>query len=217
LKKGEKKKREKALRRRTARKQAHRQSSLATVSRAELHHIHQARSYPIEGCWTQPDWKEHGLAVVVIARRQPNGNLVFGMYLVDYYCLGVKNAEAHAEVPPGEFLNDYLPRLFRPDPPVDISPALAHEIVYGSVEFAARYGFHPHADFRLAQYVLDPPDVHRRSGAVTFGRGGKPMYISGPHDNVDAILLQLERTAGEGNYDYLVQLVGTAPVRKGSG
>jgi hypothetical protein len=211
LKKGEKQKRQKALKRRTERKQVHRQARAAKPTTTALYHIHQARNYPIEGCWTQPDWKEHGLAVIVIARRQPDGNIVFGNYLVDYYCLGLKDTYYNADVPPGQFRRDHLPKMFRTDPPVNISPALAHEIIYGGIEYAAQFDFHPHADFKLSRYILDPPDLHPRTGAVEFGHDGKPFYIEGPHDNTDAILRQLARTAGEGNFHYLMQIAGPPP------
>jgi hypothetical protein len=206
VKKGEKKKRRKALKRRAASKQAR----MATQTTA-LYHIRQARSYPIEGCWAQPGWDEGGLAVIAIARRQPDGNIVFGNYLVDYYCLGLKDTYYNADVPPGEFRRDYLPKMFRMGSPVGISPALAHEIIYGGIEYAAQFGFRPHSDFKRSRYILDPPDLHPRTGAVEFGYDGKPFYIEGPHDNVDAILRQLARTAGEGNYHYLMQIAGPPP------
>ena len=66
---------------------------------------------------------------------------------------------------------------------------------------------HTHPDFKLSQHILDPPDMHPITGEVDFGKDGKPLYISGPHDDVDAIMRQLTRTAGEGNFDYLM-LVG---------
>lgn len=210
MKKGEKKKRQKALKRRTASKQARRQARAAKPTTA-LYHVHRARNYPIEGCWVQPDWNEGGLAVIVIARRQPDGNIVFGNYLVDYYCLGLKDTHYNADVPPGQFRRDYLPKTFRAGPPVDISPALAHEIIYGGIEYSAQFGFRPHADFKRSRYILDPPDLHPRTGAVEFGRDGKPFYIEGPYDNTDAILRQLARTAGEGNFHYLMQIAGPPP------
>lgn len=211
MKKGEKKKRRrKALKRRTASRRAHQQARAAKPTTA-LYHVRQAHNYPIEGCWAQPGWDEGGLAVIAIARRQPDGNIVFGNYLVDYYCLGLKDTYYNADVPPGEFHRDYLPKMFRMGSPVDISPALAHEIIYGGIEYAAQFGFRPHSDFKRSRYILDPPDLHPRTGAVEFGYDGKPFYIEGPHDNVDAILRQLARTAGEGNYHYLMQIAGPPP------
>ena len=111
------------------------------------------------------DWQDSGLAVIVVARRQPDGNIVFGNYLVDYYCLGLKNTYFNVDIAPGEFRRSMLPRMFEDaGPPMEISPALAHEIIYGAIEYADRYGFKPQRDFRNSQYVLDLPDVHPRSG-----------------------------------------------------
>jgi hypothetical protein len=84
MKKGEKKRQQKALVRRTKRREAQKIARSAVAS-APLFLIRQAHRYPIEGCWIQKDWQDSGLAVVVLARRQPDGLLVFGNYLVDYY------------------------------------------------------------------------------------------------------------------------------------
>jgi hypothetical protein len=206
MKKGDKKKQQKALKKRIERKQVRKQENLLQAL-SPLRYIRQARSYPIEGCWVQQGWDEGGLAVVVIARRQPNGNLVFGNYLVDYYCLGVKDTYFNADIPRGEFQNDAMPTMFRAaGKPIKISPDLAHEIIYGGIEYAKQFGFRPHRDFAQSQSILDPPDAHPRTGKVKFGKDGKPFFISGPRDNVDAILRQLARTAGEGNYHYLMEM-----------
>ena len=89
---------------------------------------------------------------------------------------------------------------------MNISPALAHEIIYGSIGYAAKFGFRLQRDFRDSQWVLDPPETHPWSGKVEFGKDGKPLFISGPYDNAEAIVRQLRRTAGEGNFNYLMML-----------
>jgi len=203
---GEKKKQQKALQRRTERKEVRRRASI--TDRLNTLVFRQAGNYPIEGCWIRPDWREGGLTVLVLARRQPDGNLVFGVYMVDYYCLGLKDTCCRADVPPGEFRRKALPQILDTEQPLAISPAGAHEMIYGGIEYAAQYGFEPHADFKLSQYLLDPPDRHPRSGAIEFGYKGKPLYIQGPRDNPEAIVRQLLRTAGEGNFDYLVEVPG---------
>jgi len=213
LKRGDKKRQRKALKKRAARRQARRQARAATSRTTAPYHIRRARNYPLEGCWASSDWTESGLAVIVIARRQPDGNIVFGTYLVDYFCLGLKNTYCNADIPPGKFRRDYLPEMFSSTgPPVEISPALAHEIIYGGIEYAAQFGFRPQADFKYSRYVLDPPDAHPRTGEVEFGHEGKPLYMQGPYDNADAILRQLARTAGEGNFHYMVETSGSTPV-----
>ena len=205
MKKGEKKKQRRVLKKRTENKLA-RKLSQALRPATPVGHIRQARNYPIEGCWIRPGWDEDGLAVVVIARRQPDGNIVFGNYLVDYYCLGLKDTFCNANIPAGQFRQQVLPKIFREDRPLSISPALAHELIYGGIEYAAQFGFRPQRDFKLSQYILDPPEMHPRTGQVEFGKDGKPFFVSGPYDNVDAIIRQLRRTAGEGNFEFLIGL-----------
>jgi hypothetical protein len=203
LKKGERKRRQKALKKKAQRRRARSQAGTAGSARAPAH-IRRARGYPLEGCWTQEDWQDGGLAVVVIARRQPDGQIVFGVYLVDYFCLGLKNTYCNANFAPDQFRRDHLPEMIPGGRPVEISPALAHEIIYGAIDYAAQFGFKPHADFRRSRQILDPPDRHPRTGTVEFGREGKPLYIQGPDDHAEAIMRQLARTAGEGNFDFLL-------------
>mgnify|MGYP001400333157 FL=1 len=49
-----------------------------------------AQEYPIFGCWVMESWQDMGITPVVVARRQDNDRILFGVYMVDYYCLGVK-------------------------------------------------------------------------------------------------------------------------------
>lgn len=203
MKKGEKKQ-QKALARRSEKKRE--RAAQAGERSREIVAIRHARIYPLLGCWVQPDWQESGLAVVVVARRQPDSRIVFGTYLVDHYCLGVKNCFARGNVSFDRLMKEILPQVIPGGVPHAISPDLAHEIVYGGIEYAARWGFRPHPDFDLAQGVLDLPAQHPQRGNVTFGKDGKPFYISGPDDDARAIVDQLERTAGPGNYEYLMMI-----------
>jgi len=69
---------------------------------------------------------------------------------------------------------------------------------------AKRYGFEPHPDFSLASNVLDPPGTHPSEQQLEFGKDGKPFFIAGPYDDAHAIVTKLARTAGEGNFHYMV-------------
>ena len=210
MKKGQKRKQAKTLKRRSERRRSAQQASTWSP-RDVLAHVRQARSYPIEGCWIMPGWEQGGIAVIVVARRQPNGNIVYGNYLVDYYCLGLKNTFFNGDIPAGQFHREILPEIMQGNEPQEISPALAHEIIYGAIEYAQQYGFRPQRDYRRSQYILDPPGTYPRTGAIEFGFEGKPFFISGPYDNVDAVLRQLSRTAGEGNYNFMAGLGAPPP------
>ncbi len=176
-------------------------------------YLRNAREYPIFGCWVYTDWEDSGITPVVVARKQSEDRVIFGVCLVDWWCLGIKDAYANADIPRRTFEKN-LPKMCSNAPqacPVEF----AHELIYGAMEFAARYGFQPHEDFtrQMVDRVLDPPDMHPRTHKLQFGKGGKPFYASGPYDDerkIERILRTLERTAGKGNFDAIIHL-GESP------
>jgi hypothetical protein len=92
-----------------------------------------------------------GLAQIFVTRKEGNQYLVCS-YLVDYWCLGVKNAlgprkldrsryETMIRACYGSFAQDYR----------EISLEQAQAIIFGSIEYAAKLGLKPHADFEKAK------------------------------------------------------------------
>jgi hypothetical protein len=171
------------------------------------YYLQHAGEYPILGCWVTSGWKEKGITPVVVARQQEPGKVIFTVCLVDLYCLGVKDAYANADYSQGAFQRG-LPAMCS-GAPEECSVELAHEIIYGGLEYAARYGFQPHRDFtaQMCAQVLDPPEAHRRTNQVEFGNNGKPLFVAGPYDDerrINSVINTLMSTAGEGNFDYVV-------------
>lgn len=39
-----------------------------------------------------PDWEEAGETVAIVTRRHPKGTVTAGVYLIDTFCLGVKDS-----------------------------------------------------------------------------------------------------------------------------
>lgn len=175
------------------------------------HHLGQAREYPLHGCWVYKDWKESGIAPVVVARRQPDDRVLCGVYMIDLYCLGIKACYARTDISPAQF-ERALAKMCAEEPE-PCSVEFAHELIYGAMEYAKNYGFDPHPDFKgsLADQVLDPADAHPRAHGIEFGKDGKPLFVSGPYDDerkINRVLNTLHRAVGEGNYHYLTNLGG---------
>jgi hypothetical protein len=163
--------------------------------------LEQARDYPILGCWMMEGWQEQGITPVIVARTQPDDRVVYGAFMVDIFCMGVKNALWEVDVSSKKLERD-IPRMCS-EAPLAVESSLAHEIIYGAIKYARQWGFEPHRDFTKTSLVLDPPmDIIQHQ--IEFGYQGKPLFVSGPHDNPRAIVNQLIRTAGEGNFDYIV-------------
>jgi hypothetical protein len=190
---------------------AHHQIPISQIRPLQLkgprYYLKNARDYPIFGCWVYAQWEESGIAPVVIARKQSEDRVIFGLCLVDIWCLGIKDAFANADVSLNTFMKN-LPKMCTYEPQ-ECSVEFAHELIYGAMEFAERYGFQPHKDFnhQMVDKVLDPPDLHPRAHNIEFGKDGKPFYVHGPYDDKAKqmrIFSTLERTAGPGNFDYVI-------------
>ena len=179
-------------------------SPLSTKAR-----ILQARKYPIYECLINSGWEEHGLADILLSRKQPDGKMVLGRYLVDRYCLGLKRTYCEANLLPSEYEEikaRWISKYESEKDVVECPVPLVHEIIYGAIDYASGLGFKPDKGFELSKYILDPEDKHPRTGEVEFGHEGKPLYISGPYDDVSSIMRQLEEKVGRGNFDFLIRL-----------
>lgn len=200
------KKQQRALRKRTQRKQkmARRQAQ-ESVRETPARILRRAREMPIEGAWVQEGWQDLGAAQVVLARTNSSDNVVFGQYVVDFMCTGVKDTAFATNTPPEVFDNEVIPRLYGGVPPVSVDVALAHEIVWGSVEYAETLGLRPPSAFRQSQRILEASDALARPGVVRFGYQGRPAYVPSPQDNQVAIILRLIDSVGLGNFYYIPQ------------
>jgi len=155
--------------------------------------VRHAREYPIHECWINKQWQDQGLARILLARKQPNGNIVFGVYLVDIFCLGLKNTFCNADFSPFRYENELRDPLVDRDDMEQCPVSLAMEIIYGAIDYAVYLGFSPQKDFKLSRFVLEDKNEVEITGAVKFGKDGKPFYISGPDDDVDKIMNTLEK------------------------
>jgi hypothetical protein len=167
------------------------------ISAAEKHPIHEA--LVPEGLF------EQGIGNLCFSRLLPDGRIAMGVFLLDVYCLGVKNAFAailHRVEYAARRSSWCSKESLQP-----IQPACFRKLVEGGVAYAQDLGFSPHADYAVASQIFGDVRGADCPRHFEYGHEGKPFYISGPHDTparVEAILNQLRRRKGPGNFDYLV-------------
>ncbi len=51
-----------------------------------------ARTLPLGDCYVTSDWQECGEAVACVVRLHPQHTYTVGVYLIDTFCLGVKDS-----------------------------------------------------------------------------------------------------------------------------
>jgi transcriptional regulator with XRE-family HTH domain len=183
---------------------------------------------PVVECWVSPGWSagltvtghpewlaepaedeaSSGLVGVLLAREAGRNRVSVCGWLVDVYCLGIKN-----DLGPEVAYRFELPRMVHDffavfgERPVAAPLELAQHIVLGAAEYARGLGFEPaaQADFADTRGHLGSWEG---PSAIRFGRHGKPFYISGPHDDASRVVRQLERSVGAGNFEYMVGMPG---------
>ena len=158
---------------------------------------------PLSGTWVDADWQDRVRPTVLVARTQPDARIMFGAFFIDRFCTGIKDSNWVVNFDPDMFEHETLPRAYPSQPPASISEEMAHEMVWGAAEYAAKLGFAPHNSFQNSQRVLEPADAFPRTGTVTFGYRGRPTYVPEESDNEIAILKTLIRSVGLGNFYYI--------------
>lgn len=145
-----------------------------------------------------------GLGMVLVARTTGYKRFVVCTYLVDYWCLGLKDTMGEKKLNDIKY-QQFLNMAYRgfPDGYCEITLEQAQAIVYGAIDYADGLGFKPHKDF---QKTKDHLGTWNGQPKLTFGRQGKPYFIAGPYDNSDRIMQTLRQNVGEGNFDYLIGL-----------
>lgn len=156
------------------------------------------------------DWRDPGfdggteglLTVLVARRRRHRRKITTCIYLIDAYCLGVKNAMGPDEVDE-RGLRSLAGFAFSAysAPPISAPIDLVRDLVLGAAEYALGLGFAPHPDFEQARPHLGPWEG---PSAITFGCDGQPHYIIGPDDDPEHILRTLRRTVGDGGFRHTV-------------
>ncbi len=159
------------------------------------------RDAPVHECLMTRELFDHGLGSVILSRKMPGGDIAAGLFLVDVYCLGVKDAfftlrtEADYEkMMDGQYDRESLETLH---------PTCARKLVEGSVAYASDLGLNPHKDFAAARRIFGDLDPDACPRTFEYGKDGKPFYMSGPHDTPARsrkIINTLTKKVGEGNF-----------------
>ncbi|MDE6423768.1 MAG: DUF1186 family protein [Muribaculaceae bacterium] len=160
-----------------------------------------ARRFPIVECKINRKWKETGECSIVIVRQRPDGNFIVGMYLVDMYCMGVKDAYVIPNAT-REDVEHIMKNTPDEDEMTDIPYAEAHNMIYGAIEFAEEAGITPHSDFKLAEYVLEEDTDDIPIIDFEYGHNGKHLLVIGPDGKERKYLGVLRKNLGS-NFDII--------------
>ncbi|MCS7466261.1 hypothetical protein NZK35_06170 [Stieleria sp. ICT_E10.1] len=135
-----------------------------------------------------------GIGGVLVTRPIPDGRLVFACFLVDMYCMGVKDSFANL-VTPSQF-SDHLRRLRSAGDVAKCDPVVGKKLVTDSVEWAKQFGLAPHRDYERISGIWHDVDESQCTRTFQFGRDGRPCFIQGPNDSPEFARRVMDTIAG---------------------
>ena len=145
--------------------------------------------FPVEECLISGDWEETGLATIIVIRKhQGTGQFSFVSFLVDVFCLGLKNAMASVGVNEDTVV-DFI--SMHPQNFTEIGYDECRGIVLGAINYAKDLGFEPHDDWEKVKEFIEANKSYETKHK--FGKNGEPFYIEGPDDDVEKIMQILEK------------------------
>ena len=203
------KRRQKKVERRNAkRKQRHREIARQR-SRGLNERLMSAAGAPIlDSLITEGFWEE-GMGQAFFSRELPSGEVAFAAFLIDRYCLGVK--DAFGDIRARADYRKMIEHVEENHTLVELSPADLRCLIEEAVEYARDLGFEPHADYRRVRSIFGDIDPDDATEHFEFGHEGEPLFIAGPDDDLQRcyrILSILEDHCGEGGFHYMMPALG---------
>ena len=176
-------------------------SSVSLVGRIRL-----ASKGSIVRCMMPSTLFEIGIGHVVVARSLPSGLLGCAYFLIDVFCLGVKDV-FYVEIGEKE-LQSRLAEQYDVQKLVDVEPARARKLIRDAAAYAAGLGLPAAKDTPAIEAIFGDVDTDTCTETFTFGNDCKPFFVSGPNDTPArsrAITQTLEESRGPGGWKYLVE------------
>jgi hypothetical protein len=143
------------------------------------------------------------MATVVISKKMPSGKFIISSYLLDTFCLGLKNTMYKFAVDDLEY-DSFIGSHSESSTLVNCELNYAHNLIYGAIDYAEELGFSPNKDFKITEHLLDTDLIDDGIDELEFGKDGKPFFVPGPSDDIKRITGILERNVGAGNYEFIL-------------
>lgn len=167
-----------------------------------------AKNWPIIETLIDDSLDDQGIASVYISRQGPHDQVAAAVFLVDAYCLGVKDVSLYFG-PAWKWKESMQLRRERDVQLKSISPEALRKLVESAVAYANSLGIAPHRDWFHACPILGDIDASTCTTEFEFGRDGKPFYVAGPYDTpqrIRQIMAALDKTSGDGNYHFTLPM-----------
>ena len=180
-----------------ARKAQRRKQVVAQKRRAEVleaglpARVLRAAHAPIQRCLLSESVFDIGMGTLVLARGATPYHIAFGSFLIDVFCLGIKDVMFKSVE--RDVFEMYMDSMDAGSPMVSVDPSYARRLLRDLAAWSQSIGFAPHRDFAAVERMFGDASADASDAVFRFGRDGKPVYIPGPSDNARLIRRRIEQ------------------------
>jgi hypothetical protein len=165
--------------------------------------VRRAAAQPMHACLVQDSVFQSGVGMVFLSRKTGGGDLALSGFLVDAYCLGVKDA-MFRELNLGE-MEELLDGAGATAPLTPVEPPYARKLLRDAAAYARSLGLPPHPDFETVELLFGDVAADACDIEFQFGHEGRPLYVPGPTESATRIRRRIEtlrRRLGDDGFDF---------------
>jgi len=134
-------------------------------------------------CYINRDWKDGGSATIFILRRAPRGGHAMAAYLVDLWCMGLKDAWGRLDISYTEFSEGIIQQTAPHIELVRVDLDTARRLVMGGIRFARQNGFRLPPRYQRWVALLGGGDSDSDEADLSdFGVDGKLCFVGNEED-----------------------------------
>ena len=144
-----------------------------------------------------------GIGTLILARGATPHHLAFGSFLLDVFCLGIKDVMFES-LESDEFAM-YVEATDAGASLVSIDPHHARKLLRDLAAWSQSIGFAPHRDFAAVERIFGDVSADESEVDFQFGSDGKPLYIPGPFESATLIrrrIEQLQKHLGDDGFEF---------------
>ncbi|BCG64258.1 MAG: hypothetical protein methR_P2031 [Methyloprofundus sp.] len=165
--------------------------------------------FPLYECLIPNNLFEAGIGNILISRVSPQGEVAVCSFIVDVYCLGIKNV-LFKTMPIPEYENVFKPGIVKSHGDYafsKIKPACAKKLIESAAEYAKDLGFSTHENYQSVKTIFGEEKFGRCWTRYRFGKDKMPHYIKGPNESTadaNRIVATLNKSCGAGNFHFML-------------
>lgn len=160
---------------------------------------------PLHCCLLQDGLFDRGMGTMLLARGTPATGLIMASFLLDVFCLGVKDVMV-GPIEAAE-LDYVVAAMAATGAMAEVEPAHARKLLRELVAYARSLGLEPHREYAAAEKLFGDVSPDASDARFQFGCEGRPVYVLGPGETTAQVRRRLERlrrTLGEEGFDLVV-------------